>query len=78
MRNDGYEYLLVLVVVSAALTFTGPGRRTLDHTSGATDRPVRVAVAVIALGPAGGVLTHLVLHRRPLAPEARTHAQAAE
>ncbi|MEU9314949.1 hypothetical protein [Streptomyces sp. NPDC048295] len=55
MRNDGYEYPLVLVVVSAALTLTGPGRRSLDHTSGATGRPVRVAVAVIALGPAGGV-----------------------
>jgi putative oxidoreductase len=32
--KDGYEYVLVLAVVSLALATLGPGRLSLDHASG--------------------------------------------
>ncbi|MEW2516420.1 DoxX family protein [Streptomyces sp. NPDC046870] len=78
VQNDGYEYPLVLVVVSAALALTGPGAWSLDHALGVTPWPVWVAVAVIVIGPASGLLTRLVLHRPALSPEGKTHAQPAD
>ncbi|MFF8727022.1 DoxX family protein [Streptomyces sp. NPDC015171] len=78
VQNDGYEYPLVLVVVSASLALTGPGRWSVDHALGIAPWPVWVAVAAIVIGPASGLLTRLVLHRAPRAPEGRTHAQPAD
>ncbi|GHK03941.1 hypothetical protein SY2F82_57380 [Streptomyces sp. Y2F8-2] len=78
VQNDGYEYPLVLVVVSAALALTGPGRWSLDHALGVTPWPLRVVLPAIVLGPASGLLTRLVLHRPPTVPERKQYAQTAE
>ncbi|MET9453123.1 DoxX family protein [Streptomyces cinerochromogenes] len=78
VQNDGYEYPLVLVVVSAALALTGPGRWSADHALGVTPWPVWVALAAIVIGPVSGLLTRLVLHRAPTATEGKIHAQSAD
>lgn len=56
--RDGYEYVLVLAVVSLALAMLGPGRFSLDHAAG-----IEVAgwtgggIALgVALGATGGLL----------------------
>ncbi|QIY75877.1 DoxX family protein [Streptomyces sp. RLB1-33] len=77
-QNDGYEYPLVLVVVSAALALTGAGRWSVDHALGVTSWPVWVAVVVIVIGPASALLTRVVLHRPATATEGTRYAQAAE
>lgn len=78
VQNDGYEYPLVLVVASAALTLTGPGRWSADHALGPAPWPLWVAVAAIVAGPASGLLTRAVLHR-PSAPQGATrHAHTAD
>ncbi|GGZ03351.1 DoxX family protein [Streptomyces poonensis] len=61
VQNDGYEYPLVLVAVSAALALTGPGRWSLDHALGLPEWPLWVSAAAIVIGPAGGLLTRVVL-----------------
>ncbi|MFE6774517.1 DoxX family protein [Streptomyces sp. NPDC057702] len=63
VQNDGFEYPLVLVVASAAVTLTGPGRWSVDHALTVTPWPVWVCVAAIVMGPASGLLTRGVLHR---------------
>ncbi|MFJ5837993.1 DoxX family protein [Streptomyces shenzhenensis] len=78
VQNDGYEYPLVLVAVSAALALTGPGRWSLDDALGVTPWPLWVALAVIVIGPVSGLLTRLVLHREPATPERKPHAQTAD
>ncbi|MBC2905777.1 DoxX family protein [Streptomyces cupreus] len=78
VQNDGYEYPLVLVVICAALALTGPGRWSLDHALAVTPWPVCVAVAALVIGPVSGLLTRVVLHREPTAPERKAHAQAAD
>ncbi|POX45505.1 DoxX family protein [Streptomyces sp. Ru72] len=78
VQNDGYEYPLVLVVVSAALALTGPGRWSLDGALGVTPWPLWVVLPAIVLGPASGLLTRLVLHRPPAVPERKQYAQTAE
>jgi putative oxidoreductase len=78
VQNDGYEYPLVLVVVSAALALTGPGRWSLDHALGITPWPVWIAVATIVIGPVSGLLTRLVLHRAPTTSEGKTHARLVD
>ncbi|MCQ8193228.1 DoxX family protein [Streptomyces rugosispiralis] len=65
VQNDGYEYPLVLVVVSAVLALTGPGRWSVDHALGVTPWPVWVSVAAVVTGPGSGLLTRVVL-RRPV------------
>lgn len=64
-QNDGYEYPLFLVAVSAVLALTGPGRWSADHVGGLCPWPVWVSVAAIATGPAGGLLTRVFLRRPP-------------
>lgn len=78
VQNDGYEYPLVLVVVSAALALTGPGRWSVDHALGVTAWPVWAAVAAIVTGPASALLTRAMLHRPATATEGTRYAQAAE
>ncbi|MFF8997125.1 DoxX family protein [Streptomyces achromogenes] len=78
VQNDGYEYPMVLVVVSASLALTGPGRWSVDHALGATPWPLWIAVAAIVLGPTSGLLTRVVLHRTDSETEGTRHAQAAE
>ncbi|WP_030177747.1 DoxX family protein [Streptomyces sp. NRRL S-813] len=78
VQNDGYEYPLVLVTVSAALSLAGPGRWSVDHALGITSWPVWVAVAAIVLGPASGLLTRVVLHRPGARTEGVRHAHVAD
>ncbi|WP_433453149.1 DoxX family protein [Streptomyces sp. CA-142005] len=78
VQNDGYEYPMVLVVVSASLALTGPGRWSVDHALGITPWPLWIAVAAIVLGPTSGLLTRVVLHRTDSEVEGTRHAQAAE
>ncbi|GAA2779316.1 hypothetical protein GCM10010521_67930 [Streptomyces rameus] len=78
VQNDGYEYPLVLVVVSAALALTGPGRWSVDHALGITPWPVWVVLAAIVAGPVSGLLTRLVLHRTPSAAEGEPRARLAD
>ncbi|MEV1076962.1 DoxX family protein [Streptomyces sp. NPDC050211] len=78
VQNDGYEYPLVLVVVSAALALTGPGRWSVDRALGVTPWPVWVAVAAIVIGPSSALLTRVVLHQPATATEGTRYAQAAE
>lgn len=78
VQNDGYEYPMVLVVASAVLALTGPGRWSADHILGLTPWPLWICLAAIGAGPASGLLTRLVLHRPP-APGRRTaRAQATD
>ncbi|MEU8674498.1 DoxX family protein [Streptomyces sp. NPDC048560] len=63
VQDDGYEYPLVLVAVSAAAALTGPGRWSLDHALGLASWPLWVSLAALVLGPCSGLLTRAVLHR---------------
>ncbi|MEU9671178.1 DoxX family protein [Streptomyces bobili] len=78
VQNDGYEYPLVLVVVSAALALTGPGRWSVDHALGVTPWPVWVAVPATVVGPVSALLVRAVLHRPAAEREGTRYAQAAE
>ncbi|MGW3496564.1 DoxX family protein [Streptomyces sp. NPDC001020] len=78
VQDDGYEYPLVLVVVSAALALTGPGQWSLDHALGMSPWPLWVSAAAIVLGPASGLLTRVVLHRRPTVMERKPYAPATD
>lgn len=78
VQNDGYEYPMVLVVVSAALALTGPGRWSLDQAMGVTPWPLWVVLPAIVIGPVSGLLTRVMLHHPSTATERKRHAQAAE
>ena len=78
VQNNGYEYPLVLVVISVALSLTGPGRWSVDHALGLTPWPLWLVLAAIVIGPTSGLLTRAVLHRTPSAPEGAPRAQAAD
>lgn len=79
VQNDGYEYPLVLVVVSAVLALTGPGHWSADRVLGLAPWPLWVSLAAVVIGPVCGLLTRVVLHR-PHALGRRTspHAQTAD
>ncbi|MGM9335681.1 DoxX family protein [Streptomyces murinus] len=76
VQNDGYEYPLVLVVVAATLSATGPGDWSLDRALGLTPWPSWWAPLAVAVGVGSGLLTRLVLHRPPVSAPA-TPAPAA-
>ncbi|MFC8594041.1 DoxX family protein [Streptomyces atroolivaceus] len=78
VQNDGYEYPLVLVVVAAVLALTGPGRWSADGLIGLAPWPLWVCLAAVVIGPAGGLLTRAVLHRRPADGTRTVPAQAAD
>ncbi|TPQ19458.1 DoxX family protein [Streptomyces sporangiiformans] len=78
VQNDGYEYPVVLVVVSAALALTGPGRWSADHALGLAPWPWWISVAVIVSGPVSGLLTRLFLHRPAVSEGTARYAQAAD
>ncbi|MEV0492222.1 DoxX family protein [Streptomyces atratus] len=78
VQNDGYEYPMVLVVASAVLALTGPGRWSADHALGLAPWPLWVPVVAIVVGPVSGLLTRVLLHR-PSGKEGNTqYAQAAD
>ncbi|MER5755372.1 DoxX family protein [Streptomyces sp. NPDC002088] len=78
VQNDGYEYPMVLVIVSAVLALTGPGRWSADHALGLTPWPLWICLAAIVIGPASGLLTRVVLHRPPTPGKRTAHVQAAD
>ncbi|MFI2203333.1 DoxX family protein [Streptomyces sp. NPDC020192] len=78
VQNDGYEYPMVLVVVSAALALTGPGGWSLDRALGVTPWPLWVVLPAIVAGPVSGLLTRVMLHRPSDESERKQYAQAAE
>jgi putative oxidoreductase len=78
VQNDGYEYPMVLVAVSAALALTGPGRWSLDQALGVTPWPLWVVLPAIVAGPVSGLLTRVVLHRPSAESERKPYARAAE
>ncbi|WP_331769228.1 DoxX family protein (plasmid) [Embleya sp. NBC_00888] len=78
VQNDGYEYPMVLVVVSAVPALTGPGRWSVDEVLGLTPWPLWVSVAAIVVGPASGLLTRVVLHRPSTSEGTTEHAHIAD
>ncbi|MEU3183901.1 DoxX family protein [Streptomyces sp. NPDC006923] len=78
VQNDGYEYPMVLAVISAVLALTGPGRWSADHILGLTPWPLWLSLAPIVIGPASGLLTRAVLHRTPASGRRTSHVQAAD
>ncbi|MGW2639094.1 DoxX family protein [Streptomyces sp. NPDC001348] len=78
VQNDGYEYPLVLVVVSAVLALTGPGRWSADQVLESADWPWWTGAAAIVTGPAAGLLTRVALRRPAPSPGGAAHAPAAD
>ncbi|MFD9815559.1 DoxX family protein [Streptomyces sp. NPDC059080] len=78
VQDDGYEYPLVLVVVSGALALTGPGRWSADHTVGLTAWPMWLSLVALVLGPSSGLLSRAVLHRPPTPQEGTAVACPAD
>lgn len=71
VRNDGYEYPLVLIGTATALAATGPGAWSLDAALGLTPYPLWWAALALVAGLGSGLLTRLVLHTSaPAAPYA--------
>lgn len=52
---DGHEYLVVLIVLAAALTLTGPGRYGFDAGRGWARRPFVGSAAALVLGIGVGI-----------------------
>jgi putative oxidoreductase len=65
---DGHEYQVVLIVLAAALTLTGPGRYGLDAGRGWARRPFVGSAAALVLGVGAGVGVWVLLNgANPLA-----------
>ncbi|MGW2936929.1 DoxX family protein [Streptomyces sp. NPDC001156] len=63
VQHDGYEYPLVLIILPAVLTLTGPGRWSVDQALGLLPwAPWWTAAAVLG-GVGSGLLTRAVLAR---------------
>ncbi|MEU3607808.1 DoxX family protein [Streptomyces sp. NPDC035033] len=63
VQNDGYEYPLVLMVLPAALTLTGPGRWSVDAVLGLTPWPAWWTPVAVAGGVGSGLVVRTLLHR---------------
>jgi putative oxidoreductase len=65
VQNDGYEYPLVLLILPATLTLTGPGRWSVDQAVGLLPwAPWWTAAA--GLGVFSGLMTRLLLRAAKL------------
>ncbi|MFB7674442.1 DoxX family protein [Kitasatospora purpeofusca] len=62
VQHDGYEFPLVLIVIGAALTATGPGQWSVDALLGLAHWPLWWLPAAAVAGVGGGLATRLVLH----------------
>lgn len=63
VQKDGYEYPLVLIVVSVTLALTGPGRWSADEVLRLLPWPSWQAALAVAVGVGGGLAVRLLLHR---------------
>jgi putative oxidoreductase len=65
---DGIEYLLVLIVATAAVILVGPGRYGFDGRRGWARRPFVGSFIALLLGIGGGIAAWFLLHgTNPLA-----------
>ncbi|MFD5326497.1 DoxX family protein [Streptomyces sp. NPDC127092] len=71
VQNDGYEYPLVLVVLPAVLTLTGPGRWSLDAAVGLTPWSAWWTLVAVTGGVGSALVVRALLHRpAPTSPGA--------
>ncbi|MFC3575490.1 DoxX family protein [Streptomyces yaanensis] len=63
VQDNGYEYPLVLVILPAVLTLTGPGRWSADQALGLLPWDPWWTVVAVGLGVAGGLMTRVFLGR---------------
>jgi putative oxidoreductase len=67
-QPDGHEYLVMLLLLAAALTLTGPGKYGFDAGRGWSRRPFVGSAAALALGIAAGIGVWVLLNgANPLA-----------
>jgi putative oxidoreductase len=67
-RPEGHEYLIMLIVMAAAITLTGPGRYGFDAGRGWARRPFVGSAAALVLGIGAGVGVWMLLNgANPLA-----------
>ncbi|MGW0712407.1 DoxX family protein [Streptomyces sp. NPDC002643] len=69
VQHDGYEYPLVLVILPAVLTLTGPGRWSVDQALGLLAWSPWWTVAAVGLGVFSGLMTRVILGRPGLHTE---------
>jgi len=68
--GEGYEYVLMIILVACGLAALGPGRWSLDHLVGLdVDGPLGLAVAAF-VGGGGGLLLLAFCWRPPAKTEA--------
>lgn len=63
VQHDGYEYPLVLIILPAVLTLTGPGRWSVDRAVGLLPWAPWWAAAAVGLGVLSGLMTRALLAR---------------
>ncbi|MGW7381361.1 DoxX family protein [Streptomyces sp. NPDC054794] len=63
VQDNGYEYPLVLMILPAVLTLTGPGRWSVDQAIGLLPWAPGWTAAAVALGVCSGLMTRLLLGR---------------
>ena len=63
-KGEGYEYVLCLAVVAAAIGALGPGRWSLDHLLG-LDLSGLVGLGIVVLGGGAGAIAVLATSWRP-------------
>lgn len=63
VQHNGYEYPLVLVILPAVLSLTGPGRYSIDHALGLLPYSPWWTIAALALGTGAGLTTRQIMHR---------------
>jgi putative oxidoreductase len=66
VQNNGYEYPLVLLILPAVLTLTGPGRWSVDQAIGLLPWAPWWTVAAVCLGVFSGLMTRVILARPDL------------
>ncbi|WP_425578490.1 DoxX family protein [Streptomyces chiangmaiensis] len=61
VQNDGYEYPLVLIILPAVLTLTGPGRWSIDQALGLNPWHPAWTAAAVLVGVGSALLTRRIL-----------------
>ncbi|WP_371641560.1 DoxX family protein [Streptomyces mirabilis] len=61
VQDNGYEYPLILMLLPAVLTLTGPGRWSVDQATGLLPWAPWWAAAAAGLGVSSGLMTRALL-----------------